>query len=570
MRLTRLTPLNHFNSRPLLSSLALAVLSLALPMQAHAQASDAAAASAQRSIQDTQNLVPQRPLQQATAGMELIGLDSALSMDRLDQLEVQADRLQSEIEAYFKRFMGKPVSVDNMIEFKSWLFERAKRTGYLAYAQTDAVDLGNGGSKLVVKLVLPRIKSVRVFARDENLAKRYLNAVSARFEADFKPGSTIDILNLEHKLDAVSFEMPLDLEVSIRSAGPDLLDLSVSVTEGAYRPGEILGGLWQINHNGLRQFGRPQLLAQTTIGGNMPTAKWTVTMQKSEGIGFVRTEYDTPVPSLKGRMRAGFSASQSRSILGGDAAIRGQSGDINLGYDKILGNQRDIVYKGSIDWVGRHSDSVLALNRSEISRAHDQQLRLKFSLDNERLSATPVRVDVGLVLGEYTYSASPLVPEGGFVRVDFNARKQWFLSADETWSGNARLRGQWASRNLDSQNRFSLGGASGVRAYTTVDGFGDDAALLTLEVNKRLMRGLTVGGFYDGGIVRPAKTVSPGVFDGLYSLQAVGAQVNGNVGRWYYNTSLAKGVGGYKAWQASNIESKPNNWRLNAVLSYLY
>jgi hemolysin activation/secretion protein len=560
----RFSHLTDFTSKPLLSIMALAVSSLSMQVQAQS------AASAQRSIQDTQSLVPQRPLQQATAGMELIGLDSALSMDRLDQLEVKSDRLQPEIEAYFKRYMGKPVSVDNMIEFKSWLFEQAKKTGYLAYAQTEAVDLGNGGSKLVVKLVLPRINKVRVFARDETLAKRYLDAVSARFEAAFKPGSTIDVLDLEHKLDAVSFEMPLDLEVSIRAAGPDLLDLSVSVTEGAYRPGEILGGLWQINHNGLKQFGRPQILGQTMIGGAMPTAKWTVTMQKSEGIGFFRMEYDSPAPALKGRLRAGFSASESKSILGGDAAIRGQSGDINLGYDKILGNQRDIVYKGSVDWVGRHSSTVLALNRSEISRAHDQQLRLKLSLDNERLSATPVRMDLGLVLGEYTYSASPLVPEGGFVRLDFNARKQWFLSEDETWSGNARLRGQWANRNLDAQNRFSLGGASGVRAYTTVDGFGDDAALLTLEVNKRLMRGLSLGGFYDGGVVRSAKTVSPGVFDRHYSLQALGAQVNGNSGRWYYNTTLAKGVGGYKAWQANNIVSMPNNWSLNEVLSYLY
>ena len=563
-----MTRSNRWTAKPVLSSMVLAALGLTAISQAWAQVPGAGAA--QRSIQDSQSLLPQRPAQQATAGLELIGLDSTLSMDRLDQLEVKSDRLQAEIEAYFKRFMGKPVSVDNMIEFKSWLFEQAKKTGYLAYAQTDAVDLGNGGSKLVVKLVLPRINKVRVFARDETLAKRYLDAVSARFEADFKPGSTIDVLDLEHKLDAVSFEMPLDLEVSIRSAGPDLLDLSVSVTEGAYRPGEILGGLWQINHNGLKQFGRPQVLAQTTIGGNMPTAKWTVTLQKSEGIGFVRTEYDTPAPALKGRVRVGFSASQSRSILGGDAAIRGQSGDINLGYDKILGNQRDIVYKGSVDWVGRQSDSVLALNRSEISRAHDQQLRLRFSLDNERLSRTPLRMEVGLVAGEYTYSSSPLVAEGGFVRLDFNARKQWILSEDETWTGNARLRGQWANRNLDSQNRFSLGGASGVRAYTTLDGFGDDAALLTLEVNKRLKQGLTVGGFYDGGVVRPAKTVSPGVFDGNYSLQALGVQASGNTGRWFYNTTLAKGVGGYKAWQASNIESKPDNWRMNAVLTYMY
>jgi hypothetical protein len=216
-----MTRSNRWTAKPVLSSMVLAALGLTATSQAWAQVPGAGAA--QRSIQDSQSLLPQRPAQQATAGLELIGLDSALSMDRLDQLEVKSDRLQPEIEAYFKRFMGKPVSVDNMIEFKSWLFEQAKKTGYLAYAQTEAVDLGNGGSKLVVKLVLPRINKVRVFARDETLAKRYLDAVSARFEAAFKPGSTIDVLDLEHKLDAVSFEMPLDLEVSIRSAGPDLL-----------------------------------------------------------------------------------------------------------------------------------------------------------------------------------------------------------------------------------------------------------------------------------------------------------------------------------------------------------
>lgn len=552
---------------PSLSAVACAVLVIAMPLQAWAQS---AVPSAQRSIEESQSQLPSKSAQQATAGLELIGLDSTVSMDRMDALEVQADRLKPEIEAYFKPFMGKPVSVDSMIDFKTWLFEQAKKTGFLAYAQTDVVELPNGGSKLVVKLVLPRINSVKVFARDEDLAKRYLAAVSARFEADFKPGAFIDVLNLEQKLDAVSFEMPLDLEVSIRSAGPDLLDLSVSVTEGAYLPGHILGGLWQFNSYGLKQYGRPQVLGQTQIGGAMPTAKWTITAQKSEGISYARAEYDSPAPALQGRLRFGFSSSKSWSILGGDASTEAYSGDVNVGYDRILGNQRDVVYKSSLDWVGRHSSSNLALNRSEVSRTHDQQLRFKFSADNEKLSATPVRVDLGLLLGEYTHSADPQVHEGGYVRVDLSARKQWFLSADETWQAQAKLRGQWSSRNLDGQNRFNLGGANGVRAYTTVDGVGDDALLMNLELNKRLAGNMTVGAFYDGGVVRPAKKVSPGVFDGNYSLQAVGAQVSGNVGRWFYNTTLAKGVGGYKAWQASNIESKPNDWRLNAALTFIY
>jgi hypothetical protein len=269
-------------------------------------------------------------------------------------------------------------------------------------------------------------------------------------------------------------------------------------------------------------------------------------------------------------MRVGVSSSQSESILGGDATTRGHSGDVNVGYDRILGHQRDVVYKSSMDWVGRHSNSKLALNGTEINRTHDHQLRFKLSADNEKLSAEPMRMELGVVLGNYTHLTDPQVQEGNYVRLDFNARKQWFLTADESWQGSAKIRGQWSSRNLDGQNRFNLGGVNGVRAYTSVDGVGDDAVLLSLDLNKRLPGNVTVGAFYDAGLVRPAKTLTAGVFDRNYSLQAVGAQVGGNVGRWYYSTTLAKGVGGYKAWQASNIESKPNNWRLYAALTYLY
>ena len=552
-----------------LSALGLAVVTWAVPWQAQAQAPNAAP-SVQRSIDESQSLLPGRAGQQATAGLELIGLESTFSMDRLDELEVQADLLKPDIEAYFKRFIGKPVSVDEMIAFKSWLFEKAKLSGYLAYAETDAVDLANGGSKLLVKLVFPRINSVRVFARDENLAKRYLDAVSARFEAAFKPGSTIDVMDLEQKLDAVSFEMPLDLEVYIRSAGPNLLDLSVSVTEGAYRPGQVLGGLWQLNNYGLKQYGRPQLLGQAQVGGAMPTAKWTLTLQKSVGIRYIRAEYDSPAPALGGRLRVGASGSSSDTILGGDAATSGHLGDVYVGYDRILGNRRDVVFKGSLEWSGRHSNTKLAVDEREIGRVHDQQVKLKVSADNDKLSPEPMRMELGLVLGEYTHSADPVVQEGGYVRVDLSARKQWLLSMDGAWLANAKLRGQWASRNLDGNNRISLGGANGVRAYTSVDGVGDDALQVSLEVNRRLSPNLTVGAFYDAGVVRPAKKVSPGVFEDNYSLQALGAQVSGNSGPWFFNTTLAKGVGGYKAWQDRNIESKPNNWRLNASVTYLY
>jgi hypothetical protein len=189
-----------------------------------------AGADAQRSIQESQSKLPAKPAAKPMAP-DLLDFSDVSPMDRLDVLDIKDDALRPEIEAYWKRFLGKAVSEEQMIGFKNWVNDTAKAKGFMAYAQTDVE-----GNKLHIRLVMPRINTVKVFTRDEALANRYLKDLNARFEADFKPGMPVDILSLEQKLDAVSFSLPLELDVVIRSAGPELLDLLVNVTEAPSRP----------------------------------------------------------------------------------------------------------------------------------------------------------------------------------------------------------------------------------------------------------------------------------------------------------------------------------------------
>ncbi|MDB5842565.1 MAG: ShlB/FhaC/HecB family hemolysin secretion/activation protein [Herminiimonas sp.] len=75
-----------------------------------------------------------------------------------------------------------------------------------------------------------------------------------------------------------------------------------------------------------------------------------------------------------------------------------------------------------------------------------------------------------------------------------------------SWSLLALANGQIASKNLDSSEKFSLGGADGVRAYPQGEAIGDDGYLLTAEVRYALPspgRGIMqVGGFADYGMVK--------------------------------------------------------------------
>ena len=64
------------------------------------------------------------------------------------------------------------------------------------------------------------------------------------------------------------------------------------------------------------------------------------------------------------------------------------------------------------------------------------------------------------------------------------------------------LNGQFASKNLDSSEKFMLGGPFGVRAYPTGEAVGDDGLLANLELRYGLLPGLQLAAFLDYGHIR--------------------------------------------------------------------
>lgn len=53
---------------------------------------------------------------------------------------------------------------------------------------------------------------------------------------------------------------------------------------------------------------------------------------------------------------------------------------------------------------------------------------------------------------------------------------------NQGWSLYANLEAQSADKNLDSSEKFFLGGAQGVRAYPLGEAAGDEGAMATLEL----------------------------------------------------------------------------------------
>jgi hemolysin activation/secretion protein len=89
--------------------------------------------------------------------------------------------------------------------------------------------------------------------------------------------------------------------------------------------------------------------------------------------------------------------------------------------------------------------------------------------------------------------------EGRFTKLSYLLSRQQAVSNQISFY--AALSGQLADSNLDSSEKFYLGGANGVRAYPSSEGGGSEGAMLNLELRYRLMPNLVLTGFYDWGQV---------------------------------------------------------------------
>jgi hemolysin activation/secretion protein len=105
-----------------------------------------------------------------------------------------------------------------------------------------------------------------------------------------------------------------------------------------------------------------------------------------------------------------------------------------------------------------------------------------------------------LSAGHLTNQVQAQAMQGQFSKLRYQLRRQQVLTS--SLSTTAQYSGQWANRNLDSSEKFYLGGASGVRAYPTSEGGGSMGQMLNLDLRQQLDNGLNASVFYDWGLFK--------------------------------------------------------------------
>lgn len=201
------------------------------------------------------------------------------------------------------------------------------------------------------------------------------------------------------------------------------------------------------------------------------------------------------------------------------------------------------------------------LNNRKSSRVYP--VALNFSQRDELLGG-------GVVYGAMTYASGKLNLDSELTEIDTETAKtagefiKWNLdlvrkqALPEGLEGSVRFAGQWTNKNLDSSEKFILGGAYGVRAYPTGEAMGDRGWMAQVEV-KAQFELMSPYVFVDAGAVKAL--TRPWEPNASNSRKLLGSGVGVRMAQdgWNLDASLSWRIRG-SAPQSDPSDRRPRMW----------
>lgn len=289
-----------------------------------------------------------------------------------------------------------------------------------------------------------------------------------------------------------SSDLVVDITPGKRVSGSVDVDNAGNYYTGEYR----LGGT--VNLNNLLGQGDVFSLRAVTSGSGLNYGRASYQMQfgkATAGVAYSRLAYElgkefTPLQAN--------GTAEVASVYGSYPLIRSRSTNLNAGL-----NYDHRTFQDRIDIIPSVTDKKANVVTGSLYGNHRDNIGgggiSAFSLG---LSAGNLDIETPAALAADAASART---NGSYGKLALSASR--LQRVTDTLSLFAGFNGQLASKNLDSSEKFVLGGMDGVRAYPQGEAFGDQGYLVTLEARlllpkpERLPGQVHLIGFVDGGSV---------------------------------------------------------------------
>ncbi len=467
----------------------------------------------------------------------------------------------SVLQALLATAVGKPTDLAGLAGAANTVSAYYRSRGYLlteAYLPEQAFSVSGGA--VTISVIEAKVGRVSVDMQGDTqslLSRAYVENLVA---SHLKKGDDVTEYALDKPIlllrDLVGYDASAivepgqnlgeaDVRVAVRYKG-SRIDGSVGIDNFGAAAAGAIKATGSVNINNL--LGRGDVLALSGQISDQP------------GSSLYRAGYTLPIGGLG--TRVGVSVARLDYALGKQFAALGATGKaeivgINLSHPLIRGRD-DSLYvsisaeqkrlldetaspslKGEreitslrVGLAGNFTDNLFGDNTTALNAYAVNATMGRLSIDPTNLA-----LDEGL---------GGLRTAGTFnkLNVDYQ-RAQFFGGASSLYFTS---QAQLASKNLNSAEKFALGGPNGVRGYPVGEGIGDSGALMSLEYRYQLPAAMSIGEhpvslltFYDYGYVRFNQNGAgfPGAKNSLaLSSVGVGAMV-GRLGGFLVKTHLA-------------------------------
>jgi len=424
------------------------------------------------------------------------------------------NRMLSEevLQAAVAPLLNRSITVSELKTSISLISAVYRKNGYLVTATWPEQDITEGVVQIhVVESVMGELKFDGSYGKDFKRVKplvfeRYIQAAAPKGQPlnQDKLGAALTLLDDLSGADAAG-----SLQAGSAEGSTDVV-LKV-------KDQPLLNGYVLLDNSNGRQTGREKFTA--TLAMASPSGygdNLTATALHSDGTDYLRLAYKLPVGSSGLQLGVNASAMHYRvtspeyaeSKLSGQSSaygllaqyplMRKQSSKINLSLEldqKYFKNKGDEA--GTVVVTSDYKLQVAALSLS--GDRTDTWLAGAQSSASVNLGVGRVDMDgsrdthaEGDRLGANT--------QGDFVRLRWNLNRNQFLT--DSISLNLSGSGEFANNNLDSSEKFYLGGVNGVRAYPTSEGAGSAGVLWVAELFKYFPNNISASAFIDRGRVK--------------------------------------------------------------------
>jgi hypothetical protein len=433
-----------------------------------------------------------------------------------------------ELSEALSTLVGNPIDFHELQASVVVVSDLYRNKGWVVQARLPAQDISNGEVTIhITEAVVGRVQTVG--AQAKRIKPEHVFSI---FEQHQRPGDFLNIKAVDRAL-MLANELPGvtvtgTLAPGQQSGQTDLLLMLVD--------GPLISGSAAIDNSGAVPTGSDRVNLALTINSPLGYGdSFSASAISSQGSNYARIAYNAPLGidgwrlgvntsqldyALISDTYLGLNASGISSTAGFDLnypAVRSRSFNLTTSltfekkdYFNVSGGATSSAYSNTLVSLGLSSNSFDALGAGANSYAW------LMTWGQLNLDGSPTQMS----------DASTSQTAGDYSKIRYTLSRHQQLDANVLLY--ASLSGQWANKNLDSSEKFYLGGVSGVRAYPSGEGGGSQGQLLNVELRWRLPGNLNLVGFYDVGrvMVNANNDFSGSPTLNEYALRGAGLELN--------------------------------------------